>query len=208
MNITNDFDAHSIFEPHGARLTQVASSYVHTPTQIPTLDRVTTVPEETNFRYVNPTPKSGILVEFVRTHPDAILPFKNHPDPKTGDAGYDLFAVETTTIPARGSAIVPVGLTLGFITPGYWFRIESRSGNAFKKELVAYGGIIDNPYRGDLGVKLFNFSDQDQVIEKGKGAAQFVVYEMLDVEIAWREEVQETERGEKGFGSSDEVPKN
>lgn len=175
MNITNDFSPQDI-------------NFVHSTTM-----------------KIDPIyyPRPDILVEFVRTHPDAILPSKNHPDPKTGDAGFDLFAVETTTIPARGSAVVPVGLTLGFITPGYWFRIESRSGNAFKKELVAYGGIIDNPYRGDLGVKLFNFSDQDQVIEKGKGAAQFVVYQMLHVGTAWREEVQETERGEKGFGSSD-----
>ena len=197
MNITDDFDLHGCSEPPGARFVQIEGSYVPTPS------RVTTASGEMNFRYVNPTSKPGILVEFVRTHPDAILPSKNHPDPKTGDAGFDLFAVETTTIPARGSAVVPVGLTLGFITPGYWFRIESRSGNAFKKELVAYGGIIDNPYRGDLGVKLFNFSDQDQVIEKGKGAAQFVVYQMLHAGTAWREEVQETERGEKGFGSSD-----
>lgn len=193
MNITDDFEPDSVAFPD---VVENGFTVRYSPTATSPL---------VDFKYntlVSDT-QPNILVEFVRTRPDAILPSKNHPDPKTGDAGFDLFAVETTTIPARGSAVVPVGLTLGFITPGYWFRIESRSGNAFKKELVAYGGIIDNPYRGDLGVKLFNFSDQDQVIEKGKGAAQFVVYQMLHVGTAWREEVQETERGEKGFGSSD-----
>ena len=64
-------------------------------------------------------------------------------------------------------------------------------------------GIIDNSYRGDLGIKLFNFSDQDQIIEKGKGVAQFIIYPILSAEIQWTEQVRETERGEKGFGSSD-----
>ena len=65
--------------------------------------------------------------------------------------------------------------------------------------------VIDNPYRGDLGIKLFNLSDTDQVIEKGKGVAQFIVYEMVSSSTSWisEEEVEATSRGEKGFGSSD-----
>lgn len=146
-----------------------------------------------------------VEIRFVKTHPDAILPSKNHPDRLIGDAGYDLFTVEDTIIPAKGSAVVPVGLKLGYISPGWWFRIEARSGNGFKKGLEPHPGIIDNPYRGDLGIKLFNLSDQDQVIEKGKGAAQFIVYEMVNSFCDWIEEdrVELTDRGEKGFGSSD-----
>lgn len=147
-----------------------------------------------------------LQIKFIKTHPDAILPKKNHPDPFTGDAGYDLFAVETTTIPARGSNIVPVGMKLGYITPGYWFRIEARSGNGFKKSLAPHFGIIDCGYRGDLGVKLYNFSDIDQVIEKGAGAAQIIPYRMYRSTVDWIEEgmAEQSERGEKGFGSSDE----
>lgn len=149
-------------------------------------------------------PKKQIL--FVKTHPDAILPKKNHPEPLIGDAGYDLFAVETTIIPARGHAVVPVGLKLGYIQPGFWIRIEARSGNGFKKNLEPHPGIIDNPYRGDLGIKLFNLSDTDQVIEKGNGVAQFIIYKMEDdFETGWisEEEVATTQRNESGFGSSD-----
>ena len=73
-----------------------------------------------------------VEIKFVKTHPKAILPQKNHPHPELGDAGYDLFAVETTTIPAKGSAVVPVGLKLGYLTPNYWFRIEARSGNGYR----------------------------------------------------------------------------
>lgn len=144
-------------------------------------------------------------IKFVKTHEEAVLPCKNHEDPLKGDACYDLFAVETTLIPARGSAVVPVGLKLGYITPGYWFKVEARSGNGFVKGLLPHPGVIDNPYRGDLGVKLFNHTDVDQVIEKGKGAAQIAIYEMISADVSWIEEVEvkETERGEKGFGSSD-----
>ena len=73
----------------------------------------------------------------------------------------------------------------------------------FKHNIQPHLGVIDNQYRGDLGVKLYNFSDTDVTIEKGKAVAQFVVYPLLQVDVDWSEEVTETNRGGKGFGSSD-----
>lgn len=145
-------------------------------------------------------------IGFIKTHEDAKLPQQNNKDFKTGDVGFDLFSVEDISIPAKGSAIVSVGLKLGSITPGYWFRIEPRSGLGFKKGIQPHLGVIDNGYRGDLGVKLYNFSDQEQTIKKGQGVAQFIVYKMNTVMTEWIDEsqVQVTNRGEKGFGSSDE----
>jgi len=61
-------------------------------------------------------------------------------------------------------------------------------------------------YRGDLGIKLFNLSNIDQTIEKGAGAAQFIIYKMEDeFETGWisEDEVENTNRGSSGFGSSD-----
>jgi dUTP pyrophosphatase len=143
-------------------------------------------------------------LRFVKTHEDARLPQKNHPDDLLGDAGYDLFAVEDTFIEAGQSAVVPVGLKLGYVTAGYWFRIEPRSGLGFKKHLQPHLGIIDNGYRGDLGVKIYNFGDKAQEIKKGTGVAQFIVYKMIQTDVSFIDEADETERGEKGFGSSDE----
>tara|TARA_R110000824_G_scaffold74657_1_gene189676 strand:- start:4375 stop:4866 length:492 start_codon:yes stop_codon:yes gene_type:complete len=141
-------------------------------------------------------------IKFKKTHENAILPRKAHPDSKTGDTGYDLFASEDTTIPANGSAVVPVGLTLADITPGYWFRIEPRSGLGFKHSLQPHLGVIDNPYRGDLGVKLYNFGDKDVVIPKSSGVAQIAVYENIDSVVSFVDEVTDTDRGEAGFGST------
>lgn len=146
-----------------------------------------------------------VIIKFKKTHPDAILPRKAHPHPETGDTGFDLFAVEDTVIPARGSAVVPVGLVLADITPSFWFRIEPRSGLGFKHNLQPHLGVIDNPYRGDLGVKLYNFSDKEVTIEKGIACAQFVVYEIYETAVEFVDEVSETDRGESGFGSTGNV---
>lgn len=142
-------------------------------------------------------------IKFIKTHPDAKLPTKNHPHPLTGDAGFDLFSVAEVSIPPRGSVIVPVGLTLGYVTPGWWFRIEGRSGLGFSKGVSPHQGIIDNGYRGDLGIKLYNASQFRVIIEKGKGVAQIIPYEMEECEVEFIDEIVHAERGEKGFGSSD-----
>lgn len=142
-------------------------------------------------------------IDFIKLHGDAKLPQRNNPCPITGDVGYDLFAVEDTMIPAGGSRIVPVGLQLGNITPGYWFRIEARSGLGFKKGLQPHFGVIDNPYRGPLGIKVYNLSDDHQTISKGQGCAQFIVFEMIEAECGWTDVATETSRGANGFGSSD-----
>lgn len=144
-------------------------------------------------------------IQFIKNHSDAKLPSKNHSNSLTGDAGLDLFSVEDVIIPPHSSAIVNIGIQLGGITPGYWFRIEPRSGLGFKKNLQPHLGVIDNGYRGDLGVKLYNFSDVAQTISKGQGVAQAIVYKMIPTEVSFitKEEAGQTERGTKGFGSSD-----
>ena len=148
-----------------------------------------------------------VTIKFVKTHKDAVLPKFNHADPYTGDSGLDLTAVEQVVIPARGSAVVPVGLKLGYITPGYWIRVEGRSGVGFKRSIFPHFGIIDNPYRGDMGIKLYNFTGEDQGFNVGDKIAQLIVYPLIQADVEWTDQVSETTRGEKGFGSSDKPAK-
>lgn len=143
-------------------------------------------------------------IHFVKTHKDAILPKKNYQDPLTGDAGFDIFSVEEVIVPAGQSAIVNVGIEVGHITPGYWFKIEGRSGLAFKKEVDPHFGIIDNGYRGEFQVKLFNSSSVDCKLPKGYAVAQMIIHRMVDCKVSWTENYSETERGRNGFGSSDQ----
>ena len=143
-----------------------------------------------------------IQILFKRTHDLAKLPTKANSENFTGDSGYDIYSVEQTTIPARGSAVVPVGLQLAFVTPGYWFRIEPKSGLGFKFGLQPHLGIIDNQYRGGMGIKIYNFSDVGYTYNVGEKVAQFVVYKLINTEVDWSDKVYETNRGSQGFGST------
>jgi len=139
------------------------------------------------------------MIKFLKTHPDAVLPKKAHDT----DTGYDLTAVEDMLIPSNGFNVVPVGITVAFISPGIWFRIEARSGLGFKHSIFPHFGVIDNSYRGDLGVKLYNFGGHDYWVKKGDRIAQIVIYPLLDHPVTWTTKIRETDRGENGFGSTD-----
>ena len=142
-------------------------------------------------------------IKLVKTHSKAVLPTANNKEPGTGDTGFDLVAVESVMIHSRSSEVVPVGLTLADITPGYWLRIEPRSGMGFKHSIQPHLGVIDNGYRGDLAVKLYNFSDNGYVIQPGDKIAQLVVYPLLQPTFEFTDVITDTARGDKGFGSSD-----
>jgi dUTP pyrophosphatase len=138
-----------------------------------------------------------MLLQFEKTHVDAVLPGKNH----DSDTGMDVTCIEDFTVPAGGSAVVGVGLKFAFIQPGYWVKIEGRSGLGFKHGIMPHPGIIDSGYRGDAGIKLYNLTSTDYEGTAGDRIAQFVVYTNHNVNVT-EGDVVESERGEKGFGSS------
>jgi deoxyuridine 5'-triphosphate nucleotidohydrolase len=139
----------------------------------------------------------GCIVRFKKTHNDAKIPTKNN----SSDTGFDVYSVENTVIPARGSNVVEVGLDFAYITPGFWVRVEGRSGLGFRHSIAPHCGIIDNEYRGNAGIKLYNFSDKDYLVQAGDRIAQFVIYKNYDV-VMEEGEVTASDRGAKGFGSS------
>jgi len=153
-------------------------------------------------------------LELIKTHESAILPSQNNTAlDGTGDTGYDLYAVEDVLIPGIqvntrtrvghiNSAVVPVGLEIGYIEPGYWLRIEGRSGLGFKHGIQPHFGIIDNQYRGGLGVKLYNLTSTDYQIKAGDKVAQIVGYKLIEMNIEFTDTKSDSTRGEKGFGSS------
>jgi len=149
-----------------------------------------------------------VNIKFVKTHDDAILPTKAH----DGDNCFDLYAVEDTVIPGgtygpvddikTGSAIVPVGITVGYISEGYGFVLRPKSGLGFKAGLQPHLGEIDNGYRGDCAVKMYNFSNKDYTFNKGDKVAQIKIEKIYDTTIEWSDSVEEAQRGDAGFGSS------
>lgn len=141
-------------------------------------------------------------IGFIKAHPDAKLPERNNKEPLVGDSGYDVYAVEDKIIPANNICRVDIGLEIAFIEPGYWIRLESRSGIFFRHGITVFNGILDNPFRGMLGVALINNTNVDYEVKKGDRIAQLVIYELLEPEIVWMDQKDQTARGSNGFGSS------
>lgn len=139
-----------------------------------------------------------MVIKFKPLSEKAILPTKAY----DSDTGWDVYSIEDVIIPAKSSGIIKVGLQLADITEGYWFKIESRSGIGFRDGIVAFSGIIDNGYRNEIGVKLFNFSDKDFKIKTGDRVAQIVVYKLYETTIEFTDVISDSHRGHKGFGSS------
>jgi dUTP pyrophosphatase len=139
-----------------------------------------------------------VEIKFTKTNEDARIPTRNFDT----DTGFDIYSVETIVIPARGSTVVDVGLMFAYITPGYWIKIEGRSGLGFKYGITPHPGIIDQGYRGTAGIKLYNNTDTEYTVKRGERIAQLIVYRNYYVEMSEAENVEESERGAKGFGSS------
>lgn len=150
-----------------------------------------------NNRDIDPNIQFLPVLKFEKTHDLAKLPTKNH----ESDTGYDVYSIEDKVVPAKGSAVVGVGLKFALIPEGYWVKVESRSGLGFKHSILAHPGIIDCGYRGDAGVKLYNLSDKDYEIKLGDRIAQFVLYLNFSMPVEWGK-AEASDRGEKGFGSS------
>ena len=91
----------------------------------------------------------------------------------TGAAGYDLAAAQTAVVPANGKVLVKTGLSISMPT-GCYGRIAPRSGLALKKFIDVGAGVVDEDYRRELGVVLFNFRDEDFYINMGDKIAQLI----------------------------------
>eukprot|EP00937_MAST-01D_sp_MAST-1D-sp2_P002315 g2315.t1 len=116
-------------------------------------------------------------------------------------AGLDLSAAYKTVVAARGKALVKTDLAI--VCPeGTYGRIAPRSGLAWKRHVDVGAGVIDADYRGPVGVVLFNHADEELVIEKGDRVAQLVLERIVIPEVLEVDELDETERGAGGFGST------
>jgi dUTP pyrophosphatase len=135
-----------------------------------------------------------------KLHPDALVPRYTHGPAE--DAGMDLHAIRSVTIPPGGTALVPTGLAIE-LPSGYEAQIRPRSGLALKHGITLPNSpaTIDPGYRGEIRVILMNLGREAFVISPGERIAQMVVARYESVE--WEEgELRESERGEGGFGSS------
>ena len=122
----------------------------------------------------------------------------------SGDAGLDLSACERVVLAPGERALVPTGLAVA-IPEGYAGYVQPRSGLASKHgiSIVNTPGLVDSGYRGELLVNLLNTDPRETfTVEPGMRIAQLVVLEIPHVELVEVDELPESERGVRGFGSS------
>ena len=144
-------------------------------------------------------PRQRVLVKISKVTEDAKLPEYAHPT----DAGADVFANETVTLSGGDTVIVKTGIKVA-IPIGYTILIYPRSGLSLKTGLrIANSvGVIDSDYRNEVGVIITNTAKEDYTINKGDRIAQMIITEAPM--IKWQEETELniTERGDGGFGST------
>ncbi|ORX36083.1 putative dUTP diphosphatase [Kockovaella imperatae] len=116
-------------------------------------------------------------------------------------AGIDLYAAESKVVPARGKALIDLGMSLA-IPPGHYGRVAPRSGLASKHSIQTGAGVIDADYRGPLMVLLFNHSDEDFQVNPGDRIAQLILERISVPRLRQVESLEETARGSGGFGST------
>ena len=97
--------------------------------------------------------------------------------------------------------LVKTGIQVA-IPEGHFGNIKDRSGNAFNHGIHVLGGVIDEKYRGEIGVILVNLSKKDFKISKNDRIAQMIISEYKKVNIEHVDELNETNRNKDGFGSS------
>lgn len=152
-------------------------------------------------------------IKIVKLTENAILPSQAH----SGDAGYDLYAVDRVVLKPMARAVVKTGISIR-IPFGYYGRVAPRSGLSVKNGIDVMAGVIDHSYTGEIGVVLINLnfninqilnpiaqtfgSDMDFIINPGMKIAQLIIEKCHDVNWIQVDKLDETKRGDGGFGST------
>lgn len=132
----------------------------------------------------------------VKLDKGAKMPTKAH----STDAGFDLYTPYEFTVKAGGSAVVQTGTHM-IIPRGWCGVLVSKSGLNTKMDIQTTG-LVDSEYVGEIVVKVQNHGDRDYHFEKGEKVSQIVILPVCDVILEETDYLPETERGDRGFGSS------
>ncbi|KYN04316.1 Deoxyuridine 5'-triphosphate nucleotidohydrolase [Cyphomyrmex costatus] len=140
---------------------------------------------------------SGSVLKFAKLSNKAYPPMKG----SEYAAGYDLRSAYKYIIPAHGKELVKTDLQIE-VPFGTYGRIAPRSGLAWKNHIDVGAGVIDADYRGNVGVVLFNHSNEDFEVVPGDRIAQLICEKITYPKIEEVDTLTDTSRGAEGFGST------
>jgi dUTP pyrophosphatase len=141
-----------------------------------------------------------LTLPFKRTDPLAKIPTRG----SNSAAGYDLCSTENYTLKPLERKLFKTGLSIEIPT-GLYGRVAPRSGLAYKDGLDVMAGVIDEDYRGDVGVILINLGSVEKRIVMGDKIAQIIFENYNVVSLVELESLSVTARNDGGFGSTDEA---
>ena len=128
----------------------------------------------------------------------AKMPTRGH----AADAGYDLYSREDAVIYQNSCGLFDTGVHVA-IPEGYVGFLKSKSGLNVKHGIQSEG-VIDSQYTGSIMVKLYNHSPKAVYIKKGQKISQLVLLPIITPELLLVDKLEDTERGNGGFGSTGE----
>lgn len=141
--------------------------------------------------------KNRCILKFAKLSDKAFAPTKG----SEFAAGFDLRSAYECTVPARGKELVKTDIQVQ-VPPGTYGRIAPRSGLAWKNFIDVGAGVIDADYRGNLQILMFNHSEEDFKVAPGDRIAQIICEKIEYPELEELDTLDETARGEGGFGST------
>ena len=133
----------------------------------------------------------------IKLEPWAYMPERAH----STDAGADLRVPYNTTIMPKSSVVIDTGVHIE-LPPNTMGVLKSKSGLNVKHDITTVDGVIDVGYTGSIAVKLFNHSDKPYELKAGDKISQLVIVPILTPNFELVDELDETERGNGGFGST------
>ncbi len=117
------------------------------------------------------------------------------------DAGWDLYSSEKTSVLPNCRRAISTSVALA-VPEGCVGLIWPRSGLAVKDGIDVLAGVVDAGYRGEVKVCLYNCGEKAFQIESGDRIAQILIQKIEDVELVETDNLETTQRGDDGFGSS------
>ena len=130
-------------------------------------------------------------------HKEAKIPTRAY-----SSAGYDLYCLEDEEIESLDSSLINTGVAVA-IPAGHVGIVKSKSGLSVKAQLEVGAGVIDSDYRGELMVHIYNHHWRDNYeFKAGDKIAQLLIVPIFTPELDLVDDLDETDRAEKGFGSS------
>ncbi|XP_037650262.1 deoxyuridine 5'-triphosphate nucleotidohydrolase, mitochondrial isoform X1 [Sebastes umbrosus] len=170
---------------------------VHTQTFTLSKEVANAISPSKRARTETPAAEERPVLRFAKLSEHATTPTRG----STKAAGYDLYSAYDYTIGPVDKAIVKTDIQIA-VPHGCYGRVAPRSGLAVKHFIDVGAGVVDEDYRGNVGVVLFNFSKDTFNVKKGDRIAQLVCERICYPDLVEQKTLDETERGAGGFGST------